>query len=180
MTGETSIRNSSRYKGNKLKQSRLTHVDEHGSAHMVDVGMKPDTQRTAIAEGMISMKPATLKLIQEAKTPKGDVLAVARIAAIQAAKQTAGLIPLCHQIPLTRVTVEIELNRKLKCIKLRCSASTVAKTGVEMEALTGTTVGLLAIYDMCKAADRSMEITNIRLLRKSGGQSGEFVYHGRP
>lgn len=153
----------------------LTHFDAQGQAHMVDVGDKASTRRVAVAEGRIRMEPATLALIRQGTAHKGDVLGVARIAGIQAAKKTSELIPLCHPIALTRVAVEFDLDETASHVACRCTAETVGPTGVEMEALTAVQVALLTIYDMCKAADRGMEITTVRLVEKHGGKSGSYV-----
>jgi cyclic pyranopterin phosphate synthase len=150
----------------------LTHFDADGRAHMVDVGRKTETHRVAIATGRISMLASTLERILAGSAAKGDVLGVARVAAIQASKRTADLIPLCHPISLTRVGVEFEVDRAATAIDCTVTAETVGRTGVEMEALTAVSVGLLTIYDMCKAVDRAMQIDGIRLLEKRGGQSG--------
>jgi cyclic pyranopterin phosphate synthase len=155
--------------------SPLTHFDAHGQAHMVDVAAKADTHRSALAAGTIRMQPATLALITGGSAKKGDVIGIARIAAIQAAKRTAELIPLCHPLPLTRVAVEFEIDPAASAVHIRVQAETVGKTGVEMEALTAVQVGLLTIYDMCKAADRGMVMDNVRLLDKQGGKSGHWV-----
>ena len=155
--------------------SPLTHFDSHGQAHMVDVAGKTDTHRIAVARGSIHMLPATLALIAQGHAKKGDVIGIARIAAIQAAKRTADLIPLCHPLPLTRVTADFEIDEANHSVHLTVQAETVGKTGVEMEALTAVQVGLLTIYDMCKAADRGMEMTGVRLLEKQGGKSGHWV-----
>ena len=152
--------------------SKLTHIKDSGEAHMVDVGGKAATAREAVAEGVIRMQPATLKLIVEGGHKKGDVLAVARIAGIMAAKKTAELIPLCHPIALTRV--EVELTPGDNAIHCRTIAATVGPTGVEMEALTAVQVALLTIYDMCKAVDRGMTINDVRLVSKTGGKSGDW------
>ena len=144
---------------------RLSHVGPDGRAQMVDVSGKALSQRVAVAAGKIQLQPATIDLIAEGKNPKGDVFAVAKIAGIQAAKQTAQLIPLCHTLPLSEV--KIEINTSAKGLEVQCTARTVAQTGVEMEALTGVTVTLLTIYDMCKAVDKEMEISNVRLLKKT-------------
>ena len=141
---------------------------------MVDVGSKPPTSRRAIASGRICMQPATLALILAGTNKKGDVLGIARIAAIQASKRTGDLIPLCHPIMLTRVAVEFEIDATNTCIDCTVTAECVGQTGVEMEALTATSVGLLTVYDMCKAADRGMVIENVRLIEKSGGKSGHW------
>jgi len=142
---------------------------------MVDVGEKPDTERLAVAKGEIAMRPETLALIQEGGIPKGDVLAVAQVAGIMAAKRTHALIPLCHPLLLTHVAVEFAPNEAENLIEITATGKTTGKTGVEMEALTAVAVAALTIYDMCKAVDRAMHITNIRLIRKSGGKSGEII-----
>ncbi|MBL8503779.1 MAG: cyclic pyranopterin monophosphate synthase MoaC [Rhodocyclaceae bacterium] len=154
--------------------SPLTHFDASGQAHMVDVAEKGETRRIARAAGSVFMQPATLALIESGDARKGDVLGVARIAAIQAAKRTADLIPLCHPIALTRVGVEFAIDRQRACITCEATAETVGRTGVEMEALTAVSVGLLTIYDMCKAVDRGIHFENVRLLEKSGGKSGSW------
>jgi len=154
---------------------QLTHLDEKGRAHMVDVGGKPNTERVAVAQGEITMRPETLALIQEGGIPKGDVLAVAQVAGIMAAKRTHALIPLCHHLLLTHVAVELAPNEAESLIKITATVKTTGKTGVEMEALTAVAVAALTIYDLCKAVDRAMHITNVRLVRKSGGQSGEIL-----
>jgi cyclic pyranopterin phosphate synthase len=157
----------------------LTHFDAQGQAHMVDVASKAPTHRTATAGGRIEMLPATLALIASGTTKKGDVLGIARIAGIQGAKKTSDLIPLCHPIALTRVAMEFAVvpANESETAHVWCSATaeTVGPTGVEMEALTAVQVALLTIYDMCKAADRGMTITGVRLLEKHGGKSGSFV-----
>ncbi len=153
----------------------FTQFDAGGQAHMVDVGGKMPTRRLARAGGRIAMAPATLKLIREGGAKKGDVLGVARIAAIQAAKRASELIPLCHPLPLTRVAVEFAFDAEASAIDIEVLAETLGRTGVEMEALTAAAVGLLTIYDMCKSADRAMRIERVRLLEKSGGKSGRFV-----
>lgn len=153
----------------------LAHFDSAGQAHMVDVGAKHETARVARAAGRIRMTPATFALIKDGNAKKGDVLGIARIAAIQASKRTADLIPLCHPIFLTRVAAEFTLNEQESSITLEVTAETVGRTGVEMEALTATIAGLLTIYDMCKAKDRGMIIEDIRLLEKSGGKSGHWL-----
>jgi cyclic pyranopterin phosphate synthase len=153
----------------------LTHFDAQGAAHMVDVGAKDETHRVATARGRIAMQPATLELIRQGTARKGDVIGVARIAAIQAAKRTADLIPLCHPIPLTRVTAEFELDAATSTVTLTVTAETRGRTGVEMEALTAVSVGLLTVYDMCKAVDRGMRIEAIGLAAKSGGRSGTWT-----
>ena len=153
----------------------LTHFDASGQAHMVDVGDKLQTKRSAVASGIISMLPATLKLILQGDAKKGDVLGVARIAAIQASKKTADLIPLCHPIALTKVTITFKVDEATTSITCTATAETTGQTGVEMEALTAVSVGLLTIYDMCKAADRGMVILDIKLLEKHGGKSGDWL-----
>jgi len=152
----------------------LTHFDANGQAHMVDVGAKSETRRVALAEGSISMAPDTFAMIREGSAKKGDVIGIARIAAIQAAKRTADLIPLCHPLPLTRVTVDFTLEESSHSVRCQVQAETVGRTGVEMEALTAVQVGLLTIYDMCKAVDRGMRMDGIRLLEKLGGKSGHW------
>jgi cyclic pyranopterin phosphate synthase len=160
--------------------SPLTHFDAAGAAHMVDVAGKPETRRVARAAGLIRMQPETLELIRAGTARKGDVLGVARIAAIQAAKRTAELIPLCHPLPLTRVGVEFSLDAADSRVSIEVTAETVGRTGVEMEALTAAAVGLLTIYDMCKAADRGMRVEEVRLLEKSGGKSGHWTAGDTP
>ena len=155
--------------------SPLTHFDADGQAHMVDVGAKAETRRVAVATGRIVMLPDTFAMVKSGSAKKGDVLGIARIAAIQASKRTSELIPLCHPIPLTRVAVEFELDEAAHAIRCTVTAETVGRTGVEMEALTAVNVGLLTIYDMCKAADRGMVMTGVRLLEKHGGKSGSYV-----
>ncbi|MGS2724718.1 cyclic pyranopterin monophosphate synthase MoaC [Porticoccus sp. GXU_MW_L64] len=153
--------------------SKLTHLDDSGQAHMVDVGDKPDSQRLGVAEAFVHMQPQTLELIVQGGHKKGDVLAVARIAGIQAAKRTWELIPLCHPIMLTSVKVQITpIGDDSLHIEARCKNS--GQTGVEMEALTAASTAALTIYDMCKAVDRSMNINNLRLVEKSGGKSGDW------
>ncbi|MBQ0932634.1 cyclic pyranopterin monophosphate synthase MoaC [Ideonella sp. 4Y16] len=158
-----------------MSTSPLTHFDAHGQAHMVDVGAKTETHRIARAAGSIRMQPETLALIASGSAKKGDVIGIARIAAIQAAKRTADLVPLCHPLPLTRVAVDFRLDEASSSVHCEVQAETVGKTGVEMEALTAVQVGLLTIYDMCKAADKGMVMTDIRLLEKQGGKSGHWV-----
>ena len=154
------------------KGAQLTHFDATGKAHMVDVAEKDVTKRVARAAGRIVMQPATIELIRAGSAAKGDVLGVARVAAIQAAKRTAELIPLAHPLPLTRVAVEFTLEDG--AIGIAVTAETLDRTGVEMEALTAASVGLLTVYDMCKAVDRGMRIESLRLVEKSGGRSGHF------
>ena len=153
----------------------LTHFDTEGQAHMVDVAAKDETHRVAIAGGSIFLQPATLALIASGSAKKGDVLGIARIAAIQGAKRTSDLIPLCHPIALTRVAAEFELDAKQNAVHCLVTAECSGRTGVEMEALTATSIGLLTIYDMCKAVDRGMRIEGIRLLEKKGGKSGHWL-----
>ncbi|HLU11404.1 MAG TPA: cyclic pyranopterin monophosphate synthase MoaC [Oceanobacillus sp.] len=152
----------------------LTHLDEQGRARMVDVGAKPDTERVAVAGGSVYMQPDTLRLIRDGAIKKGDVLTIARIAGIMAAKRTSELIPLCHPIPLTQIEVEITLDEGANAARITATARTVGKTGVEMEALTAVTTAALTIYDMAKAVDRSMRLSDIRLLEKRGGVHGDY------
>lgn len=153
---------------------KLSHIDESGSARMVDVGAKDITERVAVAKGKVLMKPATLELIRDGGFEKGDVLGVARLAGVMAAKRTADLIPLCHPIPLTQVTVELDELASGDGIEITATARAAWKTGVEMEALTAATVAGLTVYDMCKAVDRGMRIEAVRVVKKSGGKSGDF------
>jgi cyclic pyranopterin monophosphate synthase len=153
----------------------LTHVDSSGTARMVDVGHKADTERVAVAGGEVAMQPETLRLIRDGAIKKGDVLTVARIAGIMAAKRTSELIPLCHPLPLTHVDVDMTLEESASRVIIRATARTTGKTGVEMEALTAVSVAALTIYDMAKAVDRGMRIQNVRLLEKHGGKSGDYV-----
>ena len=155
--------------------SPLTHFDATGQAHMVDVSGKAETHRVARAAGEIVMKPATLALIRDGHAKKGDVLGVARIAAIQGAKRTSELVPLCHPLPITRVAVEFEIDEPRSAVRCSAQVETFGRTGVEMEALAAVQIGLLTIYDMCKAADRGMVMGGIRVLEKRGGKSGEWV-----
>ena len=155
-------------------QHTLTHFDGGGQAHMVDVSAKSDTHRVAVAAGTIRMLPETLQLVVLGTAKKGDVLGIARIAAIMGAKRTSDLVPLCHPLPITRVTVDFEIDEAASCVHCRAQVETIGKTGVEMEALTTVQVGLLTIYDMCKAVDRGMVMTNVRVLEKHGGKSGEW------
>ena len=154
--------------------TQFTHFDAAGQAHMVDVGEKAESKRVAVASGYIRMQAATLQLILKGDAKKGDVLGIARIAAIQASKRTSELIPLCHPISLTKVGVEFEIDQANTSIYCTVTAETVGRTGVEMEALTATSVALLTIYDMCKAVDRGMVMSEIRLLEKQGGKSGSW------
>jgi cyclic pyranopterin phosphate synthase len=153
----------------------LTHFDAGGAAHMVDVSAKAETHRVARAAGSIRMQPATLALIAGGGARKGDVLGVARIAAIQAAKRTSELIPLCHPLPITRVAVDFSLDEAASAVICTATVETLGRTGVEMEALTAVQIGLLTVYDMCKAADRGMVIDGVRVIEKHGGKSGHWV-----
>jgi cyclic pyranopterin phosphate synthase len=155
--------------------SNLTHFDAQGQAHMVDVAAKASTHRIGVASGRIEMLPATLAIVQQGTAKKGDVLGIARIAGIQAAKKTSDLIPLCHPLALTRVVVDFEIQPEHNAIVCTATVETVGQTGVEMEALTAVQVALLTIYDMCKAVDRGMTMTGVRLMEKHGGKSGSFV-----
>ncbi|MCX6069199.1 MAG: cyclic pyranopterin monophosphate synthase MoaC [Chloroflexi bacterium] len=154
---------------------KLTHVDESGRACMVDVGAKADTERVAIAKGEIMMKPETLALIRAGTIKKGDVLTIAQVAGIMAAKKTSDLIPLCHPIALNKVDVDLAIDEALPGIQISAVAKTTGKTGVEMEALMAVSVAALTIYDMAKAAEKTMKIQNIRLVEKHGGRSGDVV-----
>ena len=155
--------------------SPLTHFDGQGQAHMVDVSAKAETHRVARATGHISMLPATFELIASGTAEKGDVIGIARIAAIQGAKRTSDLIPLCHPLPITRVAVDFELDAAAHTVHCTAQVETLGRTGVEMEALTAVQVGLLTVYDMCKAADRGMVMSGIRVLEKLGGKSGHWT-----
>ena len=154
--------------------NKLTHFDASGQAHMVNVGNKPNTHRIAIATGTITMLPETFKMVEAGTHKKGDVLGIARIAGIQASKRTSDLIPLCHPLSLTHVSLEFQLDQKTSSIACQVRAETTGPTGVEMEALTAVQVALLTIYDMCKAVDRGMVMSDVKLLEKSGGKSGEW------
>jgi cyclic pyranopterin phosphate synthase len=154
--------------------SKLTHLDESGRARMVDVGAKPDTERTAVARGEIHMKKETLDLIRAGQIRKGDVLTVAQIAGISASKRTSDLIPLCHPLALTHVDVDLTLDASLPGVIITATVKTTGKTGVEMEALTAVSVAALTVYDMAKAAEKAMRIQNIHLVEKHGGQSGDI------
>ena len=158
-----------------MSEPLLTHFDAHGQAHMVDVAAKPSTHRIAIAQGRIVMNTQTIKIILAGSAKKGDVLGIARIAGIMAAKKTSDLIPLCHPLALTRVTVNFETDEIASSITCTATVETVGPTGVEMEALIATQIALLTIYDMCKAVDRAMTVTDVRVLEKHGGKSGSFV-----
>lgn len=159
---------------NPTAPNGLTHFDTSGQAHMVDVGAKSETHRIAVASGTIRMKPETLTIIESGSAKKGDVLGIARVAAIMAAKRTSDLIPLCHPLALTRVTVDFETDVEQSLVHCRAQVETYGKTGVEMEALTAVQIGLLTIYDMCKAVDRGMVMSDIRVLEKHGGKSGDW------
>lgn len=162
-------------KENTLVENQgLTHFDAGGQAHMVDVGSKLETHRIAVATGTIRMKPETLLIIQSGTAKKGDVLGIARIAAIMGAKRTSDLIPLCHPLSLTRVAVDFVVNERESSVTCSARVETFGKTGVEMEALTAVQIGLLTIYDMCKAVDRGMTISDVRVLEKHGGKSGDW------
>ena len=152
----------------------LTHFDARDNAHMVDVGAKDVTERVAVARASVLMQPATLKLIRDRKAAKGDVLAVAQLAGIMAAKKTPDLIPLCHPLALNSVDVKLTLDAKRNAVDVEATCKLKGRTGVEMEALTAASVAALTVYDMCKAVDRGMTITDVRLLHKSGGKSGTF------
>lgn len=154
---------------------KLTHLDEHGNANMVDVAHKPDTERIAIARGEIHMKKETLDLIKAGQLKKGDVLTVAKIAGISASKRTSDLIPLCHPLPISKIDLDFEFDDSLTGIIITSTVKVTGKTGVEMEALTAVSVAALTIYDMAKAAEKTMKIHNIRLIEKHGGVSGDVV-----
>ncbi|MFZ2098634.1 MAG: cyclic pyranopterin monophosphate synthase MoaC [Anaerolineales bacterium] len=155
--------------------NKLSHVDEAGKARMVDVSDKTDTERVAIAQGEVVMQTQTLELIRDGVLKKGDVLAVAQVAGIMAAKRTFELIPMCHPLPLLEIKVELSLDAKLPGVQISASVKTIAKTGVEMEALTAVAVAGLTVYDMAKAVEKTMRIQNIRLVRKTGGTSGDVL-----
>jgi len=156
----------------------LTHFDAGGQAHMVDVGAKDETHRIAIASGIIRMKPETLAIIQSGTAKKGDVLGIARIAAIMSAKRTSDFIPLCHPLALTRIAVDFDIDASESKIRCTAQVETHGKTGVEMEALAAVQIGLLTIYDMCKAVDRGMMMTDVQVLEKHGGKSGDWLANG--
>lgn len=156
------------------KKASLTHLDEKGQAKMVDVGGKDETAREAVAEALVKMSPATLKLVVDGQIKKGDVFGAARLAGIAAAKKTPDLIPLCHPLPLDAVGVDFDVDEKQSSIRVTATARVTARTGVEMEALTAAAVAALTIYDMCKAAEKGIEITDLRLLKKTGGKSGTW------
>lgn len=155
--------------------SPLTHFDAHGQAHMVDVAAKSETHRVARATGTIRMRPETFALVRRGDAKKGDVLGVARIAAIQGAKRTADLVPLCHPLPITKVSIEFEMDERHSAVHCHATVETLGRTGVEMEALCAVQVGLLTVYDMLKAADRGMVIDGVRVLAKRGGRSGDWT-----
>jgi cyclic pyranopterin phosphate synthase len=155
--------------------AKLTHLDEGGRARMVDVGSKPDTERVAVARGEVQMKKETLDLIRAGQVKKGDVLTVAQIAGITAAKRTSELIPLCHPLPISQVEVDLVLDDSIPGVAITAAVKVTGKTGVEMEALTAVSVAALTVYDMAKAAEKTMKIQNIRLVEKRGGQSGDVV-----
>ena len=158
--------------------SELTHFDDQGQAHMVDVSVKAETHRVARAGGAIRMRAETLMLIESGSAKKGDVIGIARIAAIQGAKRTAELVPLCHPIAITRIAVEFEIVRAANEVRCTAQVESFGRTGVEMEALTAVQVGLLTVYDMCKAVDRGMVMGDVRVLEKRGGQSGDWRTEG--
>lgn len=155
-------------------QKKLSHIDKYGKAKMVDVSLKSDTERVAVAKGRVTMEPATLALIKKGEVVKGDVLSVARVAGIMAAKKTHELIPLCHPLILTNIAVELTLNEPDHSVDITGTVKTTGKTGVEMEALTAVTIAGLTIYDMCKAVDRRMRVDAVRLVSKTGGKSGDL------
>jgi len=157
-----------------MTSHKLTHIDDQGNAHMVDVSNKAVSDRTAIATGRVLMKPETLALIQEGRAKKGDVLGVARIAGIMAAKRTHDLVPLCHPLALTKVTVDLEINAAENTIDVTALVKVSGQTGVEMEALTAVSIACLAVYDMVKAVDRGIIISDVKLVEKTGGKSGTF------
>lgn len=156
-------------------EEKLTHIDENGRPRMVNVGDKPDTKRIAVAKGSIYMAPETLQRIKEGSIAKGDVLSVAQVAGIMAAKNTARNIPMCHNIFITGVEMDFQIDDEHSAVHIEASASTIGKTGIEMESLNAVSIAALTIYDMCKAIDRGMRITDIRLVKKDGGKSGLFV-----
>jgi cyclic pyranopterin phosphate synthase len=158
-----------------MSESKLSHIDDRGQARMVDVGHKSATERVAIAKGEIRMQLATLALIQQGTLKKGDVISVAQIAGVMAAKRTAELIPLCHPLPISQILVDIALKPDLPGLEITSTVRTTAQTGVEMEALTAVSVAALTVYDMAKAAEKTMRIGNIRLVEKHGGQSGDVI-----
>ncbi len=158
-----------------MAEPKLSHLDEQGNARMVDVGAKEDTERLAVARGEVQMKPETLALIQAGAMKKGDVLTVAQLAGIMAAKKTSELIPLCHPLPLSHIQIDLQLDLDLPGVQIKATVRTMGKTGVEMEALTAVSVAALTVYDMAKAVEKTMRIQNIRLVEKHGGRSGDVV-----
>ena len=158
-----------------MEKPQLSHIDESGKTHMVNVSTKPDTERTAVARGEVILKPDTVALIKAGLTKKGDVLTVAQLAGIMGAKKTAELIPLCHPIPIHQIAVELELDERLPGVVITSRLVTTGKTGIEMEALTAVAIAALTVYDMIKAVEKTARITNIRLVEKRGGQSGDVV-----
>lgn len=158
-----------------MKDSKLSHIDSSGKAQMVDVGDKPVSKRTAVAKGEVRMLPRTLELIKEGSIKKGDVITVAQIAGITAAKRTADLIPFCHPLPIDHLSLDFELDNDLPGVRITATARSIGKTGVEMEALTAVSIAALTIYDMAKAVEKTMQIQNIRLVEKHGGKSGDFI-----
>lgn len=158
-----------------MEKPKLSHIDESGHAHMVDVGDKPDTDRTAIARGEVLLKPETVALIRAGLMKKGDVLTVAQLAGIMGAKKTSELIPLCHPIPIHQISVDLELDDSLPGVRIKSTLRTTGKTGIEMEALTAVAVAALAVYDMVKAVEKTATIQNIRLVEKHGGRSGDII-----
>ena len=169
------LANSEARKTGPSSPEALSHLDESGRARMVDVGPKAESERVAVARGAVRMRPETLKLVREDALEKGDVLGVARLAGIMGAKSTPQLIPLCHPLPIDHVSVEFRLDGRQNLVEIEATATAMAKTGVEMEALTAVAVAALTIYDMCKSVDRGMRIEDVRLVRKSGGKSGDIV-----
>ena len=163
----------------ETEEPRLSHLDERGGARMVDVSGKAITAREAVAEGFVAMRPQTLALIQEGGLPKGDVLAVARVAGIQAAKRTSELVPMCHPLPISGIAIALDPVDDTR-LRVQATVRTEGRTGVEMEALTAVSVAALTVYDMCKAVDRGMRIEGVRLLEKRGGKSGEWVADEEP
>jgi cyclic pyranopterin phosphate synthase len=163
-----------------LTENELTHLDERGRARMVDVSAKGDTVRIATARGRVLMRPETLRLIQSGGLTKGDVLAIAQVAGVMGAKRTSDLIPLCHPLPITGVTLTFDLDEDTSAVEIEAVARIVGKTGVEMEALTAVATAALTVYDMCKAVDKDMVIDQIRLIHKVGGKSGEYIRAGEP
>jgi len=158
-----------------MSEPKLTHLDESGRARMVDVSIKPDSERLAIAKGEVLMKQETLDLIRAGQIKKGDVLTIAQIAGISASKRTSDLIPLCHPLPLTKIDVTLRLDNSIPGVEITALVKTIGKTGVEMEALTAVSVAALTVYDMAKAAEKTMKIQNVRLVEKHGGRSGDVV-----